>query len=196
MQKPSAILSLSSAAGRGKVVLITGCMFSGKTTDLLRRVGAVPKGTVAVFKHHIDTRYVQRCVVSHNRRSCPAVPVFTHEEIPKLISLPIRLVAIDEAHFFDHGLVDVVKGIRERGLDVVLTALDRDSWGRPFPVVDRLRTIASSVRELATLCARCGAIADRTQRLTPIIDRTMVGGPESYEPRCITCWVAPPESPL
>lgn len=184
------------SAERGKVVLIVGCMFSGKTTELLRRVGSVPLEEVAVFKHHIDTRYLRRCVVAHNRRSCPAVPVFSPEDILKRITDETRLVAVDEAHFFDSGLVDVVKVIRGRGMEVVLTALDHDSWGRPFAVVDRLRAIASSVRELATLCARCGGIADRTQRLTPIIDRTMVGGAESYEPRCAGCWVPPPEPPV
>jgi thymidine kinase len=194
MLQPSAMVSPPSI-GRGKVVLILGCMFSGKTTELLRRVASVPSSTVAVFKHRIDTRYVRQCVVAHNRRSCPAVPVFSPEEITQRITQTIRLVAIDEAHFFDHGLVEVVKSIRDRGIDVTLTALDRDSWGRPFPVVDRLRAIAS-VRELATLCARCGGIADRTQRLTRIVDRTMVGGPESYEPRCTPCWAPPPEPPI
>jgi thymidine kinase len=171
-------------------------MFSGKTTELLRRVGLVPANLVAVFKHHIDTRYLRQCVVAHNRRSCPAVPVVAPIDIMTQLPESVRLVAVDEAHFFDSRLVETIKSIRERGVDVVLTALDRDSWGRPFPVVERLRAVASSVRELAALCARCGAIADHTQRLTPIIDRTMVGGPESYEPRCGPCWVAPPEPPL
>jgi thymidine kinase len=81
-------------------------------------------------------------------------------------------------------------------MQVLLTALDRDSWGRVFPVVERLRAIAHLVREMTTFCARCGGLAERTQRLTPILDRSMVGGPESYEPRCLQCWKPPPEFPI
>jgi thymidine kinase len=104
-------------------------------------------------------------------------------------------VALDEAHFFNGGLDEIVADLKRRGIDVMLTSLDRDSWGRPFAVVEQLRRIADEQITLHAVCAKCGAQADRTQRLTPIIDGQMVGGPESYEPRCQNCWLPPPEKP-
>ena len=104
-------------------------------------------------------------------------------------------MAVDEGHFFDLVLVDVARDLAAQGKDVIITALDRDSWGRPFTVADRLTALADEPVLRSTVCAGCGSTADRTQRLTPIIDGNMVGGPESYEARCRSCWVRPPEPP-
>jgi len=182
--------SLLTPAG---LELILGCMFSGKTTELLRRIRAAEPGAVGVYKHSIDDRYRRDAVVAHTFDAVPAQPVDGAETLrQRILTNRERLIAVDEAHFFDDALVDVCGRLSHQGYALVLTALDRDSWGRPFPLIERLRTISTRVTVVHAICARCGALADRTQRTTPIIDDYMVGGPESYEPRCAACWRPPP----
>ena len=181
---------------RGRITLIIGCMFSGKTTELLRRVRMLGPSEVLVFKHRIDSRCPPGTIVSHARASFPAFSIVDPWEMLEAGCAGKRLIAVDEAHFFGVDLADAAKRIRDAGTDVLLAALDLDSWGRPFSVVERLRAVANSVLERTALCGQCGAIADHTQRLTRIVDRSMVGGPESYEARCRVCWRPPPELPI
>ena len=177
-------------------------MFSGKTTVLFRRLEQYPASAILAFKHVIDRRYSADEIVSHGGKAWPAVAIATVAEIPGRIRMGhrfqtggTRIVALDEAHFFDGALVPTAGDLTQRGIDVILTSLDLDSWGRPFAVAEELRAIADESLMLHAVCARCGAKADRTQRLTPIVDGNMVGGPESYEPRCQACWLPPPEHP-
>lgn len=179
----------------GNVTLIYGCMFSGKTTELLRRIAAYPAGTVLAIKHVIDTRYSASDIITHAGKAWPAIPVATASQIRALLRADIAAVAIDEAHFFDASLIDFVRELAGRGLDVLLTSLEPDSWGRPFAINAELLGIANDPVRLFATCARCGAVADRTQRFTPIINGQMVGGPESYESRCRRCWQPPQEVP-
>ena len=102
------------------------------------------------------------------------------------------MAAIDEGHFFDARLLDVISRLAERGIDVVVAALQPDSWGRSFPLVDRLAALADAALVKHAACARCGAEASRTQRLTPIEHGRMVVDPSNYEPRCAKCWNPPP----
>ena len=125
----------------------------------------------------------------------PGVSVADAEVIPAQVGSGIELAAVDEGHFFGEPLVDVCRGLVRRKINVIVTSLDRDSWGRRFPVAEQLTALADEAVVRHAICARCGATADRTQRLTPIIDGNMVGGPESYEPRCRSCWTPPPEPP-
>lgn len=187
---------LSNPATRpGTITFICGCMFSGKTTDLLRRLAELPAGSSMVFKHVIDRRYSNDAVVSHDGETWPAVAVATAGEITPRLSSGIKTVAVEEAHFFDAHIVDVVRELASRGMSVIVTSLDRDSWGRPFPIAQQLGALADEPIVKRAVCARCDAVGSRTQRLTPIIDGDMVGGPESYESRCETCWRPPPEPP-
>lgn len=195
MPAPTARRRAGRESERGTVAVICGCMFSGKTTVLFRRLERYPSRSVLAFKHVIDQRYSADEIVSHAGKGWPALMVATAAEIPRRIKTGIDIVALDEAHFFDDSLVQVVRDLTQRGIDVILTSLDRDSWGRPFAVAERLRSIADEALMLQAVCARCGVKADRTQRLTPIVSGQMVGGPESYEPRCQTCWSPPPEPP-
>ena len=178
---------------RGTVTLISGCMFSGKTSELLRRVAMHDQAKVAAFKHAIDVRYSPSEIVSHAGQSYPARAITSAGEILSRLPAAVELVAIDEAHFLDVDLVDVTAILARRGKNVVLTSLDPDSWGRPFDVVERLRPIAGETIPLQTACAQCAARATRTQRLTPIIGGNMADAPENYEPRCPDCWAPPPE---
>ncbi|MEK6799112.1 MAG: thymidine kinase [Planctomycetota bacterium] len=187
--------SPSGQAAIGSITLVCGCMFSGKTTELLRSAERLPAERVQAFKPAIDTRYALDAVVSHAGRAFPATVVDSAAAIPPRIRTSVSLAAIDEGHFFGVELVEVVQGLARCGIDVVVAALDRDSWGREFPAMRRWVDVADTVTGLSAVCARCGREATRTQRLTPILDRSMVGGPESYEPRCEGCWKAPPEAP-
>lgn len=177
-----------------KLGLILGCMFSGKTTELLRRFRAMPDGSAMAFKHCIDNRYRWDKIVTHRMEAISAEVVSSAVQIIERIDEETRLVAIDEAQFFDEALLPVSQELARREIEVVMTALDLDSWGNPFPVVQRLLdTVNPSVSVYHVECARCGATACHTQRLTPIVDGLMIGGVGDYEPRCRRCWQPPPE---
>jgi thymidine kinase len=170
-------------------------MFSGKTTELLRRLDARGTARVLAFKHVVDDRYDPDAIVTHGGRALPGIAVAGADAIRREIGAGVALVAVDEGHFFDASLIDVSRELVERGVDVIVTSLDLDSWGRPFAVAERLAAMADETVVMQATCGRCGAGADHTQRLTPIVDGNMVGGPESYEPRCRKCWRPPPEPP-
>jgi thymidine kinase len=183
------------SALRGTLTIIIGCMFSGKTTELLGLLSAYPSSSVLAFKHVSDRRYRSDAIVSHAGLARKAVPIASARELLELATGENRIVGIDEVHFFDKQIVDAVRTLMERGCDVLATALDRDSWGRSFPVVDRLVALANTPVTKVAVCAQCGATADHTQRTTPIVGGDMVGGAESFEPRCAACWHPPPEQP-
>jgi len=178
---------------QGSITAIIGCMFSGKTTMILDRlIGTDPEQTRA-FKHACDQRYQPDAIVSHAGRSSPAVSLNFAREIEEHLTPAIRLVAIDEAHFFDEDLIAVLRRLAMAGTEVITTSLDCGSWGQPMPVTQQLIEIADRTILRHATCARCGGPANHTQRLTPIVDGNLVGGPECYEPRCGTCWHPPPE---
>ena len=188
----------SSEVARGITTLIAGCMFSGKTRELLRRLRCHRLDRGMAFKHVIDFRYRKDAVVTHDGDYLPAVLVADGREITEKVTDGLEIVAIDEAHFFERraaGLVDAVESLAGRGIHVVLTGLDLDSWGQPFSVMERLAEVVDESIVMHATCARCGRIANRTQRTTPIIDGQIIGGPESFEPRCENCWSPPPEPP-
>ena len=178
----------------GRIELIDGCMFSGKTTAMIRRVRAAEAAgrRVVVFKNGIDDRYAVGRVVAHSCESIEARPVTGSAEIPNGAA-GADLVAIDEAHFFDDGLEEVCRQLAADGADILITALDRDIWGRPFPVVQALAELADHREHMLATCGRCGRPADHTQRVRPMAHtEDFVGGPESYEPRCTECFVPGP----
>ncbi len=180
----------------GRVELIWGCMFSGKTEELLRRVRALDPDSAVLFKHSRDDRYSTTEVVTHRHDSYQASTVSASAEILERVPPQARFVGIDEGHFFAPSLAGVCQELAERGCTVIVTALDLDSWGRPFASVTRLREQADAVLLKRAVCARCGRPADHTQRTTPITDDNMIGGPEAFEPRCLSCWAPPPEDPI
>jgi thymidine kinase len=176
-------------------------MFSGKTTELLRRLEAAPRGQSLAFKHVADSRYSDSQIISHAGKAAPAIAVRNSSGIIEHLSAlrrghagGLKLIVIDEGHFFDDGLLDAVRIARHLS-EVVVAALQPDSWGRPFDVVSRLIEFADEPVLKQATCARCTARADRTQRLTPIINGQMVVDPDNYEPRCQPCWRPPPERP-
>ncbi len=186
----------TAASRRGLITLVTGCMFSGKTTRLLNHLSSQPAGTAAAVRHINDDRYRRDAIVSHDGRTCPAQTIRAAAELRRWACVSeLRLLVIDEVHFLDAQLVDVVDKLAQHGLNVMMAGLDLDSWGQPFRDIERLAQRATRHIKHQAVCARCGCAADRTQRLTPIVRACMVGGAESYEPRCKGCWTPPAESP-
>lgn len=177
----------------GSIHVICGCMFAGKTETLIDRVGDLPEHDIRVFKHSLDKRYHNTRVVSHNNRSCQAHPVCHSGDLLNVELSGANVVAIDEGHFFDDDFPAACDQLRARGLDIIVTTLDFDSWGRPFPIIDQLRKLADTVTVKTTQCAQCDGKAVRTQRLVPFVGGNLVGGSEAFEPRCESCWTPPPE---
>lgn len=179
-------------AGQGRVELICGCMFSGKSEYLIRRATEAQKEgmTVAAFKHAADDRYSTNLIVSHSGLKLEAIAVKAASRISELVG-QARIVIIDEAQFFENDLADLCRQLARRGCDVIVAGLDRDSWGLPFGPMPRIEHVADLVTRTTTFCSCCGAKAEYTQRLAPIDDQRMIGGSESYEPRCSRCFKAP-----
>ncbi|MEP0842586.1 MAG: thymidine kinase [Phycisphaerae bacterium] len=181
---------------RGRIELICGPMFSGKSERLLDRLAEAGRRgeAAAAFKHAADDRYHPEQIVTHGGRRRAARPVASAGQIRAAVG-DARLVVIDEAQFFDLDLVEACRRLAEEGRTVLVAGLDRDSWGRPFGPMPHLERIADQVTRTVGTCARCGAPAVRTQRLAPIEGPRMIGGPEAYEPRCLDCFVPPPVEP-
>lgn len=175
----------------GSVEVICGCMFSGKTEELIRRVrrAIIARQKVQVFKPTLDTRYAIDEVKSHNGLGIDAVPVASARELFERVEPDTEVVAIDEAQFFDDELPDVVNALADEGRRVICAGLDLDFRGEPFGPMPTLLCIADRVDKLTAICVVSGRPATRTQRIIngqpahyddPII---LVGASESYEPR-------------
>ncbi|MBS4200712.1 thymidine kinase [Bacillus sp. FJAT-49732] len=176
----------------GWIEVICGSMFSGKSEELIRRVRRTQfaKQSVMVFKPQLDDRYSINEVVSHNGAAVNAQPVKDSTEILKTVHADIDVVAIDEAQFFDDGLISVAQQLADSGHRVIVAGLDQDFRGEPFGPMPHIMAVAEQVTKLHAVCAVCGSPASRTQRLIngepacyddPII---LVGASEAYEARC------------
>ena len=176
-------------AARGWVEVVTGSMFSGKSEELIRRVrrAQIARQKVQIFKPALDDRYHQQDVVSHSDMRAPAEVVSGAAEILPRVAGDTEVVGIDEGQFFDPSLVDVVNSLAARGLRVIVAGLDQDYLGRPFEPMPQLMAIAEYVDKTLAICMRCGAPANRTQRLVASTDRVVVGGSHEYEARCRRC---------
>lgn len=169
----------------GFLTVICGCMFAGKTGRLIDRLLAARAGNVpvAAFKHRADTRYDATRLRTHNARSFAAEPLADANRIVSAAG-NAQLIGIDEAHFFGPGLVEAVQTLRAAGRDVIVAGLAHDAWGQTFPHMAALRELADELETLTTACTICGAPAHLSQRVVPLCDDNLVGGPGEYEPRC------------
>ena len=183
----------------GWIEVISGCMFAGKTEELIRRINVLSyaKKNIIVFKPKIDNRYSDSEIVSHSGAKVPCLVVEKAQDILKKIEADTEVVAIDEVQFFDKDIVEVCEYLADKGIRVMVAGLDKDFRGESFGVMHELLTRAEFVTKLTAVCAKCGAPATRTQRLVngkpagfedPIV---MVGADESYEPRCRHCHQVP-----
>jgi thymidine kinase len=183
-----------SAAGRaGRIELICGCMFSGKSLYLVEQAQHARQAGlwVAAFKHARDNRFSRTNIVTHDGQRMKAIPVASAAHLLEL-SRDADMVVIDEAQFFDDSLPNVCTQLADQGKRVLVSGLDRDSWGEGFGPIPALAKVADQITRTRATCARCGRPAEYTQRLVPVGERTMIGGSESYEPRCRECFQPPP----
>jgi len=179
----------------GYIEVISGCMFAGKTEELIRRIKTLEfaKKNVLVFKPAIDNRYSNTKVVSHAGSSVESIVVPDARSILDFVKDDTDVIAIDEIQFFDEDVLLVCDYLAKKGKRVMCAGLDTDFRAEPFGVMPRLITDAEFVTKLTAVCMKCGAPATRTQRLVngkpaqftdPII---MVGAAEAYEARCRHC---------
>lgn len=168
----------------GWIEVISGCMFSGKTEELIRRLNRaiIAKQHVEIFKPSVDKRYHTEEVVSHNNKSIPSVTVERAEEILNLAG-ECRIVGIDEAQFFDDKIVDVCNQLANQGKRVIVAGLDMDYEGKPFGPMPFLMAIAEYVTKVHAICAVSGAPASFSFRLSSSKEKFMLGAQHEYEAR-------------
>ncbi len=179
----------------GWIEVIAGCMFSGKTEELIRRLrrAQIAKQKVRVFKPKIDTRYSEGSIVSHNEQSLPSTIV---EDVREIIHLAkdAQVVGIDEAQFFSNDLIQVCNTLASKGKRVIVAGLDQDYRGIPFEPMPQLLAIAEYITKALAICVKCGNPADKTQRKIVSKERVVVGAADIYEARCRRCHYIPEES--
>ena len=174
---------------RGRVEVVCGSMFSGKTEELIRRMrrAEFARQKVEIFKPAIDTRYSDEDVVSHDRHTIQSTPVDSSASI-LLLSGDTEVVGIDEAQFFDMGLVDVCNELANRGVRVIIAGLDMDFKGVPFGPMPALCAIADDVTKVHAICVKCGNLAYVSHRIVDSDRRVLLGETQEYEPLCRECY--------
>jgi thymidine kinase len=178
-----------TAQKRGSIEVICGSMFSGKTEELIRRMkrAQFAKQTVEIFKPKIDTRYSDDEVVSHDKNSIRSTPVDSSGSI-LLMSNDVDVIGIDEAQFFDEGLVEVCTRLADQGVRVIVAGLDMDYRGVPFGPMPALCAVAEDVFKVHAICVRCGSLAYVSHRLVQSDKRVLLGEMTEYEPICRCCF--------
>ena len=173
----------------GRIEVVCGSMFSGKTEELIRRLrrAKFAKQRVEIFKPAIDTRYSEEDVVSHDQNVIQSTPVDSSASI-LLMSSGIDVVGIDEAQFFDEGLVDVCNQLANSGVRVIVAGLDMDYKGIPFGPIPALCAVADEVSKVHAICVKCGNLAYVSHRLVDGEKRVLLGEETEYEPLCRECY--------
>jgi len=195
-----AVVDKTTPNAKGRLEVVCGSMFSGKTEELMRRLrrAELAKQQVLTIKHFIDKRMSHSCIVSHDGRERNAFPLGeTNVGIDKILELAnrnISVVGIDEVQFFPSEIIEVICKLVENGKRVIVAGLDLDFRGEPFGIIPALMAISDEVLKLHAICCLCGKEAHHTQRLVngepakyddPIV---MVGASECYEARCRDCF--------
>lgn len=184
-----AINNMVETHRQGRIEVVCGSMFSGKTEELLRRMkrAKFARQRVEIFKPSVDTRYSEEEVVSHDHNAIISTPVDSSASI-LLLSSEIDVVGIDEAQFFDDGLVDVCNELAYRGVRVIVAGLDMDFKGQPFGPMPAICAIADEVSKVHAICVRCGSLAYVSHRLVENDRRVLLGETNEYEPLCRECY--------
>ena len=174
---------------RGRIEVICGSMFSGKTEELIRRMkrAQFAKQRVEIFKSSIDTRYSEENAVSHDQNTIRSTPIDSSGNI-LLLASDIDVVGIDEAQFLDDGLMDVCNQLANNGVRVIVAGLDMDYKGVPFGPIPALCAVADEVTKVHAICVKCGALAYVSHRLIADDHRVMLGEQQEYEPLCRECY--------
>ena len=173
----------------GWIEVIAGSMFSGKTEELIRRLrrAEYAKQTVEIFKPAIDVRYSDEEVVSHNLNSIRSTAIENSAQI-LLLSESVDVVGIDEAQFFDNGIVDVSIKLANKGVRVIVAGLDMDFLGRPFGPMPSLFSVAEYITKVHAVCVHCGDLAQFSFRKSNNEKIVVLGEKDIYEPLCRRCY--------
>lgn len=173
----------------GWVEVISGPMFSGKSEELIRRLkrSLYANQKIQVFKPVCDNRYADSAIVTHEGMALDSTSVDRSDEILAAVDDDTEVVGIDEAQFFDAGMVEVVEKLALEGKRVIVAGLDQDYLGVPFEPIPRLMAIAEYVTKTLSICMICGNPAVRSYRLTEDDSRVLVGTVNQYEARCRKC---------
>jgi thymidine kinase len=175
---------------RGQIEVITGGMFSGKTEELLRRLrrALIARQRIQVFQPAADSRHFPDRLITRDQREVEATSVADSRELAARLDPGVEVVAIDEAQFFDAGLVDLVTGLADRGVRVLVAGLDQDFMRRPFGPMPAILALAEYVDKMHAVCVQCGAPAHYSQRIAGGREQVQVGDTEAYEARCRSCY--------
>lgn len=179
----------NKTAKKGWIEVVCGSMFSGKTEELIRRMkrAQIAKQKIEIFKPKIDTRYSNTEVVSHDANAIISTPVDGAQNI-LLLTTDVEVVGIDEAQFFDDGLVEVCNILANRGIRVIVAGLDMDYLGKPFGPIPKLLAIAEYVTKVHAICLKCGDLAHHSHRLKLTDKLVVLGETDVYEPLCRSCF--------
>ncbi len=173
----------------GSIEVIAGSMFSGKTEELIRRLkrAKIARLKVEIFKPAIDTRYSVAEVVSHDENSIMSTSVETSGNI-MLLAGDVDVIGIDEAQFFDNGLLDVSVTLANMGIRVIIAGLDMDFKGKPFGPIPGLMAVADHITKVHAICMRCGDVAQFSHRFSKADKLVLLGEKDEYEPLCRSCY--------
>ncbi len=180
---------LENNKNKGWIEVICGSMFSGKTEELIRRMKRAQFANlkVEIFKPSIDVRYSEQEVVSHDANAIQSTPVESAQNI-LLMTADVDVVGIDEAQFFDPGIVDVCRQLANSGIRVIVAGLDMDYMGVPFGPMPALMATAEYVTKVHAICVRCGDLAHHSHRLTSDDKQVLLGAKDTYQPICRHCF--------
>ena len=180
---------IENAKTPGWIEVICGSMFSGKTEELIRRLkrAKIANLRVEIFKPKIDVRYSEEEVVSHDSNAIISTPVESSSSL-LLLTGDVDVVGIDEAQFFDMGIVDVVQQLASMGIRVIVAGLDTDFRGKPFGPMPALMAVAEYVSKQHAICTRCGDLAHFSYRIITNEQQVLLGEKDAYEPLCRHCY--------
>ncbi len=173
----------------GWIEVVCGSMFSGKTEELIRRLrrAEIANQRIKIFKPGVDTRYSAKEIVSHNRNAIPSIAVDEAKQI-LLMADGADVIGIDEAQFFDEGIVNVARELANQGFRVVVAGLDMDFRGLPFGPMPALMAMAEFVTKVHAICQQCGSLANFSYRKKRDDNEILLGEKDAYEPRCRKCY--------
>ena len=175
----------------GRIEVITGGMFSGKSEELVRRLrrALIARQRVQGFKPVLDSRHPPEVLVTRDKRELAATTVTDAAELLRSIDDRVEVVGIDEAQFFDEGLAELAMELADRGIRVIVAGLDQDYLRRAFGPMPSLMALAEHVDKMHAICVQCGATAHYSQRISGGAAQVQVGDADIYEARCRGCFV-------
>ena len=174
----------------GRLEVIAGGMFSGKSEELVRRLrrALIARQKIQVFKPRTDTRHEDSRLVTRDNRELAAHSVTSASELKATLDPEVEVVGIDEAQFFDDELVDLVTDLADQGKRVIVAGLDQDYLRQPFGPMPRILALAELVDKVHAVCVQCGRLAHYSQRIAGGSEQVQVGDTEAYEARCRLCY--------